>query len=525
MLAVVSSPVFSPPRISLKTSPGNIALGLTQQHLSAALVDGLPSPGSSASPFWRSQRGASSLGIFKKELCASPSPTLDSAPTYLSRSSASSVSCSSPVAASNLCGSSPLLKRKRPTRLDIPMSGLLAYEPPVDSDGRREVEAESARYSVYCKRGRKRIEMEDRHSAALDLCGDPQMAFFGIFDGHGGSKASHFCSENLGDHILEETIIGKEEKLGINIEEAVRNGYLRTDAEFLKENVKGGTCCVTAVVRNGDLIVSNAGDCRAVMSFSGAAKALTSDHRPSREDEKDRIESLAFFGIFDGHGGSKASHFCSENLGDHIFEETIIGKEEKLGINIEEAVRNGYLRTDAEFLNENVKGGTCCVTAVVRNGDLIVSNAGDCRAVMSFSGAAKALTSDHRPSRDDEKDRIESLGGYVDCCRGVWRLQGSLAVSRGIGDSHLKQWVIAEPETSIIKIEPECEFLILASDGLWEKVSNQEAIDIARPLCMDPQRPSPLSACKKLVNLSVSRGSMDDISVLIVQLGHYLKQV
>ncbi|KAL0923015.1 hypothetical protein M5K25_007057 [Dendrobium thyrsiflorum] len=409
MLAVVSSPVFSPSRISLKTSPGNIGLGLTQQHLSAALVDGLPSPASSSSPFWRSQRGGSSLGIFKREIYASPSPTtLDSAPTYLSRSSAASVSCSSPVAASNLCGSAPLLKRKRPTRLDIPMSELPAFEPPVDSDGRREVEAESARYSVYCKRGRKRVEMEDRHSAALDLCGNPQMAFFGIFDGHGGSKASQFCSENLGDHILEETIIGKEEKRGINIEDAVRNGYLRTDAEFLKENVKGGTCCVTAVVRNGDLIVSNAGDCRAVMSSSGAAKALTSDHRPSREDEK---------------------------------------------------------------------------------------------------------------------DRIESLGGYVDCCRGVWRLQGSLAVSRGIGDSNLKQWVIAEPETSVIKIEPECEFLILASDGLWEKVSNQEAIDIARPLCMDLQRPSPLSACKKLVNLSVSRGSMDDISVLIIQLGHYLKQV
>lgn len=61
-------------------------------------------------------------------------------------------------------------------------------------------------------------------------------------------------------------------------------------------------------------------------------------------------------------------------------------------------------------------------------------------------------------------------GGYVDCSKGVWRLQGSLAVSRGIGDSHLKQWVIAEPETTVIKIEPECEFLILASDGLWEKV-------------------------------------------------------
>lgn len=405
---MLSSPVLSPSKISLtcKTSPGNLALGLTHQHL--ALADGLGSPASSSSPFWRFQRGASNLGVFKKELSAPQSPTIDLAPTSISRSSASSCSCSSPVAASNLCGSATLLKRKRPTRLDIPMLGLLAIEPVADSDGRREVEAESARYSVYCKRGRKRVEMEDRHSAALDLRGDPQMAFFGIFDGHGGSKASQFASENLCDRILEETI-----------------------------------------TRTGD-------------------------------------------------------------------EESI---------KTEEAVRNGYLRTDAEFLKENLKGGTCCVTAFVRDGNLIVSNAGDCRAVMSFSGAAKALTSDHRPSREDEKDRIESLGGYVDCSRGVWRLQGSLAVSRGIGDSHLKQWVIAEPETSVIKIEPECEFLILASDGLWEKVSNQEAIDIARPICMDPLKPSPLSACKKLVNLSVSRGSMDDISVLIIQLGHFLKQV
>lgn len=61
-------------------------------------------------------------------------------------------------------------------------------------------------------------------------------------------------------------------------------------------------------------------------------------------------------------------------------------------------------------------------------------------------------------------------GGYVDCCRSVWRIQGSLAVSRGIGDRQLKQWVIAEPETKVLKINPECEFLMLASDGLWDKV-------------------------------------------------------
>lgn len=76
------------------------------------------------------------------------------------------------------------------------------------------------------------------------------------------------------------------------IVEAVKSGYLNTDSDFLKENLRGGSCCVTALIRNGNLVVSNAGDCRAVMSRGGTAEALTSDHRPSRKDEKHRIETL-----------------------------------------------------------------------------------------------------------------------------------------------------------------------------------------------------------------------------------------
>nr|DAD28054.1 TPA_asm: hypothetical protein HUJ06_029522 [Nelumbo nucifera] len=174
----------------------------------------------------------------------------------------------------------------------------------------------------------------------------------------------------------------------------------------------------------------------------------------------------AFFGVFDGHGGTKAAAYASENIDKNIMDELMRRGEDE----IEDAVKYGYLTTDSDFLKEDAYGGACCVTAVIRKGDLVVSNAGDCRAVISREGIAEALTSDHRPSREDEKDRIETLGGYVDCCHGVWRLQGSLAVSRAIGDRHLKKWVIAEPETKILKIRPECEFLILASDGLWDKV-------------------------------------------------------
>lgn len=228
----------------------------------------------------------------------------------------------------------------------------------------------------------------------------------------------------------------------------------------------------------------------------------------------------AFFGVFDGHGGAEAAEFAAGKMDKNILDEVV--REDNGGIG--EAVKQGYLNTDSQFLKEECRGGTCCVTALTWNGNLVVSNAGDCRAVISRGGVAEALTSDHRPSRGDEKHRIETLGGYVDCCRGVWRIQGSLAVSRGIGDSHLKQWVIAEPETNVLKIQPEHEFLILASDGLWDKVNNQEAVDMARSSCINggiSNKPALLAACKRLADLSVSRGSADDISVMLVLLRQY----
>ena len=85
-------------------------------------------------------------------------------------------------------------------------------------------------------------------------------------------------------------------------------------------------------------------------------------------------------------------------------------------------------------------------------------------------------------------------------------MQGSLVVSRGISDGHLKPWVLAEPDTTTMPLDASCEFLVLASDGLWDKMDAQEAVDVACPLC------------KWLVELAASRGSTDDITVLIVHL-------
>ncbi|KAK1284245.1 putative protein phosphatase 2C 2 [Acorus calamus] len=277
-----------------------------------------------------------------------------------------------------------------------------------------------------------------------------------------------------------------------------------------------------------DLPVREEGERREVVEVETERFAVCCKKGRRREAVEDRHSVVvdvdgdpkqAFFGVFDGHRGALAAEFAAQNLSKNIKCELMNDG----GDNVEEAIKNGYLTTDAEFLKEGTLGGTCCVTALILNEHLIVSNVGDCRAVVSRGGMAEALTSDHRPSRDDEKERIESLGGYVDFCHGTWRIQGSLGVSRAIGDSHLKQWVIAEPETTILRIKPETEFLILASDGLWEKVSNQEVVDVVKPFCMKSSGTSSLlSACRKLTDLSRSRGSVDDITVMVIQLEHFI---
>ncbi|KDP45789.1 hypothetical protein JCGZ_17396 [Jatropha curcas] len=380
-VAVSNSPVFSPSSslfcnnkspILKSQSPAD-TITLTLNHLKPS-----QSPSSSSSP---------------SSPCSPLRLRLQKPPTALASSSLASTSGSSASTAA-------VLKRKRPARLHIPI--MEVFGGPITSAAaeKAEIEIEGDGYSVYCKRGRREV-MEDRFSAVLDLQGDPKQAFFGIFDGHGGSKAAEYAADKLDKNIIEEIAKRGEEQ-------------------------------------------------------------------------------------------------------------------------IEDAVKHGYLNTDSQFLKEDVRGGSCCVTALIRKGNLVVSNVGDCRSVMSIGGVAEALTSDHRPSREDEKDRIETLGGYVDLIHGVWRVQGSLAVSRGIGDGHLKQWVIAEPDTKIVRIKPEHEFLILASDGLWDKVGNQEAIDIARPLCIGVDKPDPLLACKKLADISVSRGCTDDISVMLIQMERYI---
>lgn len=110
------------------------------------------------------------------------------------------------------------------------------------------------------------------------------------------------------------------------------------------------------------------------------------------------------------------------------------------------------------------------MTCVATPAAVFVAHAGDCRAVLSRGGVPVVLTEDHKASREDERARIEALGGHVDDFTGTWRVQGIMAVTRGIGDAHLKEYITSVPETRRVDLEGKEDFIVLASDGLWDVV-------------------------------------------------------
>ncbi|KAF3948978.1 hypothetical protein CMV_025091 [Castanea mollissima] len=222
----------------------------------------------------------------------------------------------------------------------------------------------------------------------------------------------------------------------------------------------------------------------------------------------------AFFAVIDGHGGQAATDFVAENLGRNITKalECVGGEEGQL----EQAIRSGYMVTDKDFLRQGVSSGACTSSVLLKDGELHVANVGDCRVVLSRKGVAIALTNDHRLTREDERLRIENTGGFVHCQNGIWRAQGLLAVSRAIGDLHLKEWIISEPEIKRLRLTSDCQFLIMASDGLWDKVNDQEAVDVVL------REKNLMMSCKKLVDMSFSRGSMDDITVMVIDLLNFV---
>ncbi|KAK9665242.1 hypothetical protein RND81_14G099800 [Saponaria officinalis] len=221
--------------------------------------------------------------------------------------------------------------------------------------------------------------------------------------------------------------------------------------------------------------------------------------------------TVCLFGIFDGHGGSRAAEYLKQHLFENLMKHPQFMTDTKL------AISETYKKTDSEFLDAEKDtcrdDGSTASTAILVQNHLYVANVGDSRAVVSKAGKAIPLSEDQKPNRSDERKRIESAGGVV-MWAGTWRVGGVLAMSRAFGNRMLKQFVVAEPEIQELEVNMELELIVLASDGLWDVVPNEDAVSIARA------EEEPESAAKKLIETAFTRGSADNITCIVVKFNH-----
>lgn len=196
-------------------------------------------------------------------------------------------------------------------------------------------------------------------------------------------------------------------------------------------------------------------------------------------------EDYAVFGVFDGHGGAEVAQLATELL------PSILAASLTRFTEPQNALRESFLRLDQEIQKRQVPekaGCTANVTLAFRRAGrlrLLCANCGDSRAVLSRGGVAVELSQDHCPLEPTERRRIEAAGGIVVVYESCGRVDGTLAVSRALGDFRFKarpdlpperQKVIAVPDIKEIPVGKCDDFVVVGSDGVFNVFSSEELV-------------------------------------------------
>lgn len=361
-----------------------------------------------------------------------------------------------------------------------------------------------------------RTDMEDAHVVNLEMKkgGDEsKIALFGVFDGHGGKEVAKFCAVHLPE-TLKETKGYKDS----NFSEALREAFMGIDEVMMRaehreeleafrregeeegEGLKKGESAmmldsaqlpeafldafgisresgyVFKVVKSADgqLNVQN------VLDRDGNELSTMDEDEAMEEEEEE--EPVA-------HAASEGTKRDDGSTMEGPFTDVPAKSTDPLDV-VEDAIdHHKPLELEEMHSGEDEwrgpAAGCTAVCALVAGNQLVVANAGDSRCVLSRAGKAVALTEDHKPTNDEEFSRIMKAGGFV----ADGRVNGSLNLSRALGDLEYKQvsslppeeqMVTANPEIRSLRLTDDDEFLILACDGIWDVLTNDDAVAFVR---------------------------------------------
>lgn len=335
---------------------------------------------------------------------------------------------------------------------------------------------------------------------------------------------------------------------GISFSSAAKNP---NRSQFVAASRPKSHCCCSAIAIDAP---------SSVVDVSGIRWGSTSLQGPREEMEddlvirSDSLDGFSFAAVFDGHAGFSSVKF----LRDELYKECVAALQEGSILRgdavdtVSKALKEAFESTDRKLLNwlgtaeEEDESGATATVVFIGNNKLYVSHVGDSSVVLSRSGRAVALTASHRPYGNSkaclqEIKRIREAGGWIS----NGRICGDIAVSRAFGDMRFKtkknemvkkgveegRWsekfvsrikfngdlVIASPDVFEVTLEPDAEFLLLASDGLWDYMKSTEAVTFVRSQLR--QHGNVQRACEALGRAALDRRSQDNISIVIADLG------
>uniref|UniRef100_A0A0D9YUQ5 protein-serine/threonine phosphatase n=1 Tax=Oryza glumipatula TaxID=40148 RepID=A0A0D9YUQ5_9ORYZ len=279
------------------------------------------------------------------------------------------------------------------------------------------------------------------------------------------------------------------------------------------------------------------------------ASYTTQGFRPHMEDalavELDLDATTSFFGVYDGHGGAEVAMYCAKRFHTMLLEDVDYIN------NLPNAITSVCFRLDDDLQRSNewreslnpcanrncltnicanlhhftedyvppsYEGSTACVV-IIRGNQIIVGNVGDSRCVLSKNGQAISLSFDHKPHHEAERERIQRAGGHVF----LRRILGMLATSRAIGDFAYKQnrnmppsqqMVTCVPDIRVENITDDTEFLVIASDGVWDGMRNNNVVQFVRQE-LRPGEENLRETCEKLVGHCLH--SNDNATAILVK--------
>ena len=270
----------------------------------------------------------------------------------------------------------------------------------------------------------------------------------------------------------------------------------------------------------------------------------------------------SFFGIYDGHGGNKCADYLRDSLHKLIF------SDENYPENVNEAIKNGFLKAENEFLNNHSldknnnmniidRSGSCAIIVIIIENKIYVANVGDSRGLLSKNNGNEyiIITEDHKPSNENEQKRITENGGEVyqtqtpingvdndtlsnQILLGPYRvLPGRLSVSRTIGDVEAKKVqfggnpkvIIPNPDIYCYDLnKDDIDFIILGCDGIYDQISSNEILDLAWMIFNNKEINNNSTIHDKcglivdfILKASMARKSFDNVTCVIIALKEY----